>query len=241
VARKSGDGSPPRTASGTALTATHSLRPDPPFDVDQRVTVRPVAKQRKPSGGRAVSKRVPAKRLGLDVQIADLSGRVFRRLESWAKMALIATLGLGLLAWVLGMVAVDGLRKFPMVAIFLLITLIPAIAAWIIGRRAKAIHQSVDGIQSDVKAAINDPEIRHLFDGFLGDGDDRDDGRAGLARLAKGALGVRKVVKERKDTLTHLWGAIRAMVTAPGILVVITAGLALLSIACVIFALVAIV
>jgi hypothetical protein len=188
-----------------------------------------VAKQHKSSGDG---------RTDLDARIAELSGRVFKRLEGWAKMALIATSFLGLLGWTLGIAAVRGLRSFPMVAIFLVVALIPSVAAWIIGRKAKAVHESVDELQIDLKAAIGDPEIRHLFDGFLGHDNDGDDGRAGLARLARGALGVRKVVKERKDSLIHLAAAVRTMVTSPGVLVVVTAGMAMLALLIVLFGLI---
>jgi hypothetical protein len=190
-----------------------------------------VAKQRKPTQRNMT---------GIDVRISELSGRVFQRLATWAKMALIATVGLGALTFALGLAASTSLRSFPMVAIFLIIVLIPAIAALIIGRRAKAIHASVDGIGADIRTAMNDPEIRHLFDNFLDGNNDADDGRAGLARLAKGALGARKVVRQRRDSLVHLAAAVRGMVTAPGLLVTITVGMALLALFSIGFALKAI-
>jgi hypothetical protein len=193
-----------------------------------------VSKQRKQSS------KSPVQRSSIDVRIGELTASVFARLATWAKMALVATLSLGMLTFALGLAADRGLRGFPWVAIFLIVVLIPAIAALIIGRRATAIHRGIDGIQADIRTAVHDPEIRHLFDGFLDGHDGADDGRAGLAQLAKGAMGVRKVVRERKDSLVHLSTAVRSMMMSPGLLVTITVGMALLALFSVIFALIAI-
>jgi hypothetical protein len=186
--------------------------------------------------------RNPAQRRppDLDAQIAELTGRVFKRLEGWAKMALVATLGLGAIAFLLGLAAFDGLRTFPLVAIWLLVVLIPAIAAWVIGRRAVAVHRSVDGIRRDLRTALADPEISHAFDGFVGATGANNDGRAALAQLAQGALGVRKLVAERRESFVDLAGAVRAMVMSPALLVTITAGLLILALVSLIFGLIAI-
>lgn len=177
---------------------------------------------------------------GVDERIAVLCDRVFGHLEFWGRMALVATLVLGGLTWALALVAVRSFRSFPAATILLVVVLLPALGAWVIKRRANLVRASLGSLRADIGLAMNDPELKHLFDRFLDGDDDTNDGRAGLARLAKGALGVRKIVKEQRSTFVHLSQAVRAILLSPGLLALITAGMFLLAGAAVLFGLIAV-
>ena len=164
-------------------------------------------------------------------RISALTGRVFGRLQRWARLALILTGGLGVATWLAAMVA---FRKSSwwtatLAIIVLLGALIPAGAAWLLGRRARAIHQGVDSLETEIVSAMRNPKIRDGLRSFLGDDDDNDDGRAGVARLAKGAIGIRGVIQDHRASFGELAGAVRAMLLSPATLVVITVGLVMLS------------
>ncbi len=164
-------------------------------------------------------------------RISAFTGRVFGRLERWARLALILTGGLGVATWLAAMVAFRNSSWWTMtLAIIVLVAaLIPAGAAWLLGRRARAIHQGVDSLETEIVSAMRNPKIGEGLRSFLGDNDDDDDGRAGVARLAKGAMGIRGVIREHRAAFGELAGAIRAMLLSPATLAIITIGLVLLS------------
>lgn len=185
----------------------------------------------------------PASDADVAARISAFTGRVFNRLESWARLALVLTTGLGIATWLTAMVAFRNSSWWNAVLaiIVLLGALIPAGAAWLLGRRARAIHQGVDSLETEIVSAMRNPNISEGLRSFLGDDhDDADDGRAGVARLATGAMGVRKVIREHRASFGELAGAVRAMLLSPATLVIITVGLVVLSLFFLLFLLIAI-
>ncbi len=175
-------------------------------------------------------------------RISSFTGRVFNRLEGWARLALILTGGLGVATWLAAMVAFRNSSWWNAVLAMIVLAgaLIPAGAAWLLGRRARAIHQGVDRLETEIVSAMRNPNISEGLRSFLGDDDDDDDGRAGVARLAKGAVGIRKVIRVHRATFGELAGAVRAMLLSPATLVIITVGLVILGLFFALFMLIAI-
>ncbi len=159
-----------------------------------------------------------------------MTARVFSRLEGWARMALIATAGLGVVTWLAALAAFRHSTSWGVgpAIVVLGAALIPAAAAWLLARRARAVHQGVAGLETEIISALRNPTIGAGLRSFLDDDDDTDDGRAGVARLAKGAMGIRSVIRQHRDTFGQLAGAVRAMLLSPATLVVITVGMVVL-------------
>ena len=176
-------------------------------------------------------------------RISAFTGRVFRRLDRWARVALVLTGSLGVATWLAAMVAFRNSSWWnAAVAIVVLLgALIPAGAAWLLGRRARAIGRGVDSLETEIVSAMRNPNIGEGLRSFLGDDDDdADDGRAGVARLAKGAMGIRGIIREHRASFGELAGAVRAMLLSPATLVIITIGLVILSLFFALFLLIAI-
>ena len=176
-------------------------------------------------------------------RISAFTGRVFRRLDRWARVALVLTGSLGVATWLAAMVAFRNSSWWnAAVAIVVLLgALIPAGAAWLLGRRARAIGRGVDSLETEIVSAMRNPNISDGLRSFLGDDDDdADDGRAGVARLAKGAMGIRRIIREHRASFGELAGAVRAMLLSPATLVIITIGLVILSLFFALFLLIAI-
>jgi hypothetical protein len=184
----------------------------------------------------------PASDADVAARISAFTGRVFGRLERWARLALILTGGLGVATWLAAMFAFRNSSWWTATPaiIVLLGALIPTGAAWLLGRRARAIHQGVDSLETEIVSAMRNPKIGDGLRSFLGDDDDDDDGRAGVARLAKGAMSIRGVIREHRAAFGELAGAVRAMLLSPATLVIITIGLVILSLFFVLFLLIAI-
>ena len=176
-------------------------------------------------------------------RISAFTGRVFSRLDGWARVALVLTGSLGVATWLAAMVAFRNSSWWnAAVAIVVLLgALVPAGAAWLLGRRARAIGRGVDSLETEIVSAMRNPNISEGLRSFLGDDDDdADDGRAGVARLAKGAMGIRGIIREHRASFGELAGAVRAMLLSPATLVIITIGLVILSLFFALFLLIAI-
>ncbi len=177
-------------------------------------------------------------------RIARLTDRVFGRLERWARRAAVGTIALALITWIVALIAFRRSSWWGVgpSLVVLAALCIPAVAAWLLLRRARTVRDSVAGLETEIVSALRNPDIAGGLRSFLGDdvGRGTGDGRAGLARLAKGAFGIRAVVREHRQVFGDLAAAVRAMLTSPAMLVVIGAGTALVAGCLALFLLIAI-
>mgnify|MGYP000904871168 CR=1 FL=1 len=158
-------------------------------------------------------------------RISSTTARVFSRVVVVTTAALGLALVGGIITWVLLLAAFASMRSLGVAFVALLVCLVPAGAAWLLRRRARAVGESIGDLRGDVQKLLDDPAASAVLDRFFKGRSHRQDDAIGITGLARGAASIRRLVKQQGATVGHLRAATTTAMTTPPVLAAVAIGL----------------